>query len=107
MKRLVVCGATGKQGGSVIEAMKGLEGWQIRAFSRDTNSDGAKNLKSKGIEVDRADLEDVDSLIRVFKGADGVFGVTQPWNKAYTKCDTRSELKQGKNIIDACEKVDV
>jgi uncharacterized protein YbjT (DUF2867 family) len=107
MKRLVVCGATGRQGGSVIEAMKGLEGWQLHAFSRDTNSDGARDLKSKEIEVDRADLEDLDSLIRVFKGADCVFGVTQPWNKAYTKCDTHSELKQGKNIVDACKKVDV
>jgi uncharacterized protein YbjT (DUF2867 family) len=107
MKRLVVCGATGKQGGSLVEAMKDLGGWELCAFSRDINSDGAKNLKSRGIEVARADLEDLDSLIQVFKGADCVFGVTQPWNKAYTKCDTQSELKQGKNIVDACKKVDV
>ena len=107
MKRLVVCGATGKQGGSLVEAMRDLEGWELCGFSRDVDSNRAKNLKSKGIEVHRADLEDLDSLIEVFRGADCVFGVTQPWNKAYTKCDTHSELKQGKNIIDACKKVDV
>lgn len=107
MKRLVVCGATCKQGGSLLEAMKDLEEWELGGFSRDIDSDGAKILKSKRIEVNRADLEDLDSLIEVFKGADCIFGVTQPWNKAYTKCDTQAELKQGKNIVDACKKVDI
>jgi len=88
MKKLAVCGATGTQGGSLIEVMKDLNDWELHAFSRHTNSDGATSLKNKGANVYQADLLDLESLIEVFNGADCVFGVTQPWNKSYTKCDT-------------------
>ena len=52
------------------------------------NSDGAQ-----------ADLNDKNSLREAFKGAHGVFGVTNFW-------DTLSgdkEVAQGKNIADACK----
>jgi len=107
MKTLVVCGATGSQGGSVIQVMKDLPEWKIKAFSRNPDSDESKRLSGQGISVSRADLLDLASLINAFNGADCVFGITQPWNQSYTKCDVAAELKQGKNIVDACKKIHV
>jgi uncharacterized protein YbjT (DUF2867 family) len=107
MKKLVVCGATGTQGGSVIEVMKDSKGWELYGFSRDSNSEGAQNLQSAGVHLSWAHLESYHSLIKVFRDADGVFGMTQPWNIKYTKCDTNAEWRQGKNIVDACKEVGV
>ena len=103
MKKLVVCGSTGTQGGSLIEVMKDLEGWEIFGFTRDMKSEQAKALISQGITMGEADLEDYGSLVKVIEGADCVFGITQPWNKSYTKVNTDAELKQGVNIVDACK----
>jgi uncharacterized protein YbjT (DUF2867 family) len=107
MKKLVVCGSTGTQGGSLIEVMKDMKDWELSGFSRNINNDKVQSFKLKGVTMSKADFEDLDSLIKVFQGADCVFGITQPWNRSYTKCDTKAELKQGKNIVDACERTGV
>lgn len=107
MKKLVVCGATGTQGGSVIDMMKDSEGWELCGFTRNSNGDKAQNLESAGFHMRWADLESYYSLIKVFRDADCVFGMTQPWNHKYTKCDTNAEWRQGKNIVDACKEVGV
>jgi len=107
MKKLVVCGSTGTQGGSLIEVMKDIEGWDIFGFTRDMKSEQAKALISQGTTMGEADLEDNSSLVKVIEGADCVFGITQPWNKSYTKVNTDAELKQGVNIVDACKATDV
>jgi uncharacterized protein YbjT (DUF2867 family) len=107
MKKIVVCGSTGKQGGAVVEVMKKLKGWELVGFSRNLDQPKVKALKSQGLTMLKGDLADLDSLEKAFAGADGVFGLTQPWNKGYTKVDTELELKQGKNIIDACLKTGV
>lgn len=46
-----------------------------RAVSRNPDSDSAKALKAKGIEVVKADLYDPKSLKEAIKGSDAVFGV--------------------------------
>ena len=88
MKKLAVCGATGTQGGSVIEVMKDSAGWELYGFSRDSSGDKAQNLQSAGVNMSVADLENFDSLVNVFRKADCVFGMTQPWIQKYTKCNT-------------------
>ncbi|MBU2510671.1 NmrA/HSCARG family protein [bacterium] len=102
MKILIVCGSTGTQGGAVFDAMENLKDWQLIGLSRNIEQPAAKRLTLKGITMREGDLEDLESLIRAFKDAHSVFGVTQPWNQSYTKCDTVAEFKQGRNIIDAC-----
>lgn len=107
MRKLVVCGATGTQGGNVIEAMRDQDEWELHAFSRDPNSAKVKKLQNDGVKVSQADLLDLDSLIKIFDSTDCVFGVTQPWNKAYTKCDTQAEMEQGQNIVLACKETGI
>jgi uncharacterized protein YbjT (DUF2867 family) len=81
MKKMVVCGATGTQGGSVIEVMKDLEGWELYGFSRDPSSDKALKIQSAGVNMSVADLESYNSLLNAFRDADCVFGMTQPWKR--------------------------
>jgi uncharacterized protein YbjT (DUF2867 family) len=102
MKKLIICGSTGTQGGAVFDAMKSAEDWELVGFSRNMDNPNIDTLTSQGLVMLKGDLADLTSLTKAFEGADCVFGLTQPWNKAYTKVDTDLELKQGKNIIDAC-----
>ena len=98
---IVVCGATGNQGRAVVRSLQGDGRWSIVALSRDPGSESAWRLAASGVEVHKADLQDVLSLLRAFEGAHGVFGVTQPWSPDYRKCDVGAEVAQGKNIVDA------
>jgi uncharacterized protein YbjT (DUF2867 family) len=66
-KILAVTGATGTQGGGVINVMKRTPGWKIRALTRNADSDAAKKLAAEGIEVVQADWDDEGSLSRAFQ----------------------------------------
>ncbi|MEW6701777.1 MAG: NmrA/HSCARG family protein [Bacteroidota bacterium] len=106
-KTIVVCGATGKQGGAVIESLLKKQHWNVVALSRNLEGDKATALRKRGVKVMKADLQDRASLVSAFRGAKGVFGVTQPWSSDYKKCYTDAEIVQGHNIVDACNKASV
>ncbi len=80
-KIIAVVGATGAQGGGLVRAILADPngGFAVRAITRDSNSDKAKELKRLGAEVVAADVKDVESLKRAFKGAYGVYCVTFFW----------------------------
>ncbi|EOZ98747.1 hypothetical protein A33Q_1401 [Indibacter alkaliphilus LW1] len=102
-KVIVVCGATGTQGSSVLEKLWDFRHiWHIIALTRNEKSEKANALRAIGVEVKQADLEDKNSLIHTFKGAYAVFGVTQPWSPDNKHCFPEKEIQQGKNIVDAC-----
>mmetsp|Transcript_53253 Transcript_53253/g.59522 ORF Transcript_53253/g.59522 Transcript_53253/m.59522 type:complete len:327 (+) Transcript_53253:101-1081(+) len=79
-KMIAVMGATGLQGGAVINALLTIaaDEFSIRAicFSRNPESDKAKILAEKGCEVVMADADDVPSMVAAFSGAYGAFLVT-------------------------------
>ncbi|MGH8144571.1 MAG: NmrA/HSCARG family protein [Steroidobacteraceae bacterium] len=81
-KIIAVMGATGSQGGGLIQAILDDPngGFQARAITRDVNSDKAKALAKKGVEVVAADLDDEASIKRAFAGAYGAYCVTFFWN---------------------------
>ncbi|KAE8152729.1 hypothetical protein BDV25DRAFT_54909 [Aspergillus avenaceus] len=97
---IVVFGATGKQGGSVVESIlndpKAASQFQIKAITRDVNKDSAKALAAKGAELATANLNDKESLRSVIKGAYGVFAVTNFWEIFSAEV----EVQQGKNIAE-------
>jgi uncharacterized protein YbjT (DUF2867 family) len=74
-------GATGAQGGGLVRAILGDPdgGFAVRALTRNTESETARELAAMGAEVVAADLDDVDSLNRAFDGAYGAFCVTAFW----------------------------
>ena len=95
-KLIVVVGATGKQGGSVIKNLLN-KGWKIRGISRDTTSQKAKELIEQGVEMVSCDLSNKNDLNQAFKGAYGVFGVTTPtWGSVDEK-----EFEHGSNMVEA------
>jgi len=102
-KTIVVCGATGTQGGSVIRQLLQTEDlWHIVALTRNDKSPKARSLRELGVEVKKANMESRESLVQAFKGADMVFAVTQPWSDDNKHCFPEKEICQGKNIVDAC-----
>jgi uncharacterized protein YbjT (DUF2867 family) len=101
IKTIVVCGATGKQGGAVLDALIKADKWKLVAFSRNPNSEQAEAIKKRGVTLLQADLSDQQSLINAFKGAYGVYAVTMPMTPK-GKLDTEVEWEQGKNIVEAC-----
>ncbi|KAL1742101.1 hypothetical protein HDZ31DRAFT_84366 [Schizophyllum fasciatum] len=104
---ITVLGATGKQGGSVVNSIlndaAASSKFTVRAITRDIQKDSAKALAAKGVEVVAADLNDKDSLRRAFHGAHGVYGVTDFWQD----CNGEREIVQGKNIADICKEENV
>ncbi|WP_433469819.1 NmrA/HSCARG family protein [Spirillospora sp. CA-128828] len=104
-KIIAVVGATGAQGGSLVEAI--LEhpesGLTVRALTRNPDSEKAKALASRGIEVVRGDAEDPASLQAAFAGAYGAFLVTN-FNE---HGDAARETAQAKAMADAAKKAGV
>ncbi|KAK5269449.1 hypothetical protein LTR99_006883 [Exophiala xenobiotica] len=102
-KVITVFGATGNQGGStasVIFSSPDLSAkYKVRAITRDPSKPAAQALASKGTELAKADLDDLESVRSAIAGSYGVFAVTNYWEKA----SKSAEIQQGKNIVDACK----
>ena len=80
-KVIAVVGATGAQGGGLVRAILSdpSGGFAARALTRDVDSDKAKELAKLGAEVVVADVDDLESLKRAFRGAYGAYCVTFFW----------------------------
>jgi uncharacterized protein YbjT (DUF2867 family) len=97
MERLIlVCGATGKQGGAVARSL--LErGFRVRALTRDPQKPEAQALADQGAEVVQGDMEDRSAVDQVLvEGIYGVFSVQNFWETSYD-----GEVQQGKTVADA------
>ncbi|KAL8832273.1 MAG: hypothetical protein Q9191_000372 [Dirinaria sp. TL-2023a] len=100
---LVVFGATGQQGGSVIDYVLAdpilSKRFTLRAITRNINSCRAKAIKEKDVEVVEADADDLLSLKSALRNAHTIFANTIT---DYDHPDLEAhELKQGKMIADA------
>jgi uncharacterized protein YbjT (DUF2867 family) len=80
-KVIAVAGATGAQGGGLVRAILNdpTSGFTARALTRNISSEKAKALAQAGAEVIAADLSDLESMKRAFKGAYGAYCVTFFW----------------------------
>lgn len=101
---IVVCGATGQQGGAVIDALLATGQGPLRGLTRNVSSSHSQHLRARGVEMVEADWTRVDDLAAAFDGARAVFAVTQPWTSDYKKASPRAEVEQGKAIIAAAER---
>jgi uncharacterized protein YbjT (DUF2867 family) len=94
---VVVCGATGRQGGAVARHLL-AEGWRVRALTRKPDGRKARALADAGAEVVQADMADRATLDPVFAGAYGVFNVQNPQISGHD-----GEIAQGRTIADAAK----
>eukprot|EP00741_Cyanophora_paradoxa_P020884 tig00021318_g20162.t1 len=76
---ILVTGATGHQGGSVVHHLLQQGQFRVRALTRRPDSPKARALASRGVEVVQGDFNDYESVVRACAGCYGVFAVTNFW----------------------------
>ncbi|KAL7919953.1 hypothetical protein ACQKWADRAFT_299753 [Trichoderma austrokoningii] len=118
-KLIVVLGATGNQGSSVVNTFLKDTAWRVRGITRNPDSAKARALSARGVEVVRADMDDITSLSIAFRDANAIFVVSDFWGiygalvqqikdtseKSLNLLAGESELQQLKNAIDAASRV--
>ncbi|KAL3427896.1 NmrA-like family protein [Phlyctema vagabunda] len=104
LRRVLIVGATGKQGGAVVDALlssPNAASFMIFAPTRDPQSASAQRLaaKSKNIKTVKGQMEDAQAIFKeIGEKIDTVFGVTIPSLK---KSEKHIEEIQGKSLVDA------
>lgn len=93
-RKILVCGATGQQGGAVARSLLS-RGQKVRVLTR--SPEKARNLEKLGAEIVRGDFEDEYSVDKAIRGMDGVFLMGTPFEKGM-----EAEVEQGKVVIEAC-----
>jgi uncharacterized protein YbjT (DUF2867 family) len=99
-KIILVFGATGQQGGAVVRALFG-SGFVIRAVTRDPDSQKAKALAQRGIELAKADFADESSIKQAMLGVYGVYSVHNMTG------GLKTEVEQGKALADLAKQAEV
>jgi uncharacterized protein YbjT (DUF2867 family) len=89
---VLVTGATGKQGGALINELAG-KGWTLRAMTRHPEGEAAQKLRANGVDVVAGDLDAAESLKKALAGAWGVFGIQNTWEAGVER-----EEEQGKRL---------
>ncbi|MGZ6130867.1 MAG: NmrA/HSCARG family protein [Myxococcaceae bacterium] len=103
---IAVVGATGAQGSGLVRAIvqDPEHRFSARAITRKPDSEKGRALAAQGVEVVAADADDAASLERAFRGAAGVFCVTNFWEhfspdrevaqaRAMARATVRSDVK--------------
>ncbi|KAJ7684200.1 NAD(P)-binding protein [Mycena polygramma] len=99
---VAVVGATGTQGGSVVNALaESDKPYRIRAFTRDATKPVAQELAARGVEIVVVSLvlENKADVYKAFAGADVAFLMTNFWEHM----DSEREIKEGKLLVDAAK----
>lgn len=99
---ILVTGATGKQGGSVVTALL-RDGRAVRAMTRDPSSAAAQALAAQGVEVVKGDFNDPASLDAALAGVNGVFSMQMGSHPG----DPDTEIVTGKALIEAAGRAGV
>ncbi len=95
--KVLVTGATGKQGGSVARLL--LEhGQSVRALTRKPEAPAARALADRGVELVQGDLTDRAAMDAAVRGVDAVFSMSTPFGAG-----TQTETVQGVTVADAAK----
>jgi uncharacterized protein YbjT (DUF2867 family) len=91
---VLVVGATGNQGGAVVDHLLESEhDFAVSGLTRDASSDAAQALDARGVTMVEGDLDDPETLRGPVGDADAVFAVTNFWTQGYD-----AQVQQGKNL---------
>ena len=96
-KDVLVTGATGLQGGAVVDALLAAK-VPVRALVRDVSSTKAQRLAARGVVLHEGSFEDLDSIVEAALGADGLFSV---------QLATEDEVSQAHNLATAAQRAGV
>jgi uncharacterized protein YbjT (DUF2867 family) len=93
-RKILVTGATGQQGGSLARLLLQKE-HKVYALTRNTQSAAAQDLRNKGANILKGDLDDSDSLKHTVKDVQSVFLMGTPFEDG-----TEGEIRRGKLMAD-------
>ncbi|KAM0477759.1 hypothetical protein ACHAPX_005523 [Trichoderma viride] len=106
-KTITVFGATGNQGGSLVQEILAdpvlSKEFQVRGVTRDVKKPNAQKLASMGVEMVTADMSSAQSVAPAVQGAHTVFLVTNFWESMSADI----EISQGKAVVDASKAASV
>jgi uncharacterized protein YbjT (DUF2867 family) len=102
--RVLVVGATGNQGGAVIDGLLAMNADQFSVYglTRDATSEKAQALADRGVTVVEGDLNDTESLRDAMDEIDAVFAVTN-----YFIAGFEGEIEQSTNLAEVAAESDV
>jgi uncharacterized protein YbjT (DUF2867 family) len=93
-RKILVTGATGQQGGSLARLLLQKK-HKVYALTRNTQSSAAQDLRNRGANVVKGDLDDFDSLERAVKDVESIFLMGTPFEDG-----TEGETRRGKVMAD-------
>jgi uncharacterized protein YbjT (DUF2867 family) len=93
-RKILVTGATGQQGGTLARLLLQKK-HKVWALTRNTQSPAAQDLRQKGANIVKGDLDDSDSLERAVKNVQSVFLMGTPFEDG-----TEGETRRGKLMAD-------
>jgi len=93
-RKILVTGATGQQGGSLARLLLRKK-HKVYALTRNTQSSAAQDLRNRGANIVKGDLDDSDSLQRAVKDVESVFLMGTPFEDG-----TEGEIRRGKLMAD-------
>lgn len=98
---ITVFGATGAQGGALINAMLADPDnpYRIRAVTRNPEGEKGKALAARGVAVVAADADRPETLTAALAGAHGAFLITNYWEHL----SPEREQAQARNMADAAK----
>lgn len=103
-KLAVVYGATGNQGLPTVDALLELGNYRVRGVVRNLNSDSAKALVAKGVELVQASLDDEEALRGAFEGSHFIYAGTnfyEPFSQVGAAKAQEIEIRWGMNLARA------
>ncbi|GAB3040971.1 NmrA/HSCARG family protein [Natronobiforma cellulositropha] len=101
--RVLVTGATGNQGGAVVDhLLESDAAFDVRGLTRDASSEAAAALETRGVTMVEGDLDEPETLSEPFEGVDAVFAVTDFWANGY-----EAQVAQGRHLAETASEADV
>jgi uncharacterized protein YbjT (DUF2867 family) len=95
-KTVLVVGATGNQGSATVDHLLTSDRtFAVRGLTRTPNSEPARDLAERGVDVRQGDLNDKETLKSATEGVDTVVIVTNIWTAGFDDA-----VSHGKNIAD-------
>jgi uncharacterized protein YbjT (DUF2867 family) len=93
-RKILVTGATGQQGGSLARLLLQKK-HKVYALTRNTQSSAAQDLRNRGANIVKGDLDDSDSLQRAVKDVESVFLMGTPFEDGI-----EGEIRRGKLMVE-------
>ena len=97
-RKILVTGATGQQGGSLARLLLQKK-HKVYALTRSAQSSSAQDLRNRGANILKGDLDDSDSLEHAVKDVESVFLMGTPFEDG-----TEGEIRRGKLMTDIAKK---